>query len=207
MAQAGRNCREASSGGRADVAGANRLRKAARSIGVILAAVISDLIDDLRRERDIDMPTGILNRWRRSHARGVSRPCLLSEREPDVGDLTTAVLGAETDPASADFFLCGGADPIGRLKRELFLKGANYNGFERMYFCLRRDPPLIDQRSRELRTGARRSCHRADEARASLIVAAARRSRMACSASLCSRLPNPRRKPLPRHGGAANDLE
>lgn len=52
------------------------------------------------------------------------RPCVLSETERDVGDLTTAVLGAELDPASADFFLCGGADLVGRLKRELFLKGA-----------------------------------------------------------------------------------
>jgi hypothetical protein len=37
---------------------------------------------------------------------------------------TMTNLAAETDPASADFFLCGGADLIGRLKRELYLKGA-----------------------------------------------------------------------------------
>jgi hypothetical protein len=32
-----------------------------------------------------------------------------------------AVVGAEADPANTDFFLCGGADLIGRLKRELYL--------------------------------------------------------------------------------------
>jgi CDP-4-dehydro-6-deoxyglucose reductase len=52
------------------------------------------------------------------------RPCVLSDTDPNAGDLATAVLGAETDPASAEFFLCGGADLIGRLKRELYLKGA-----------------------------------------------------------------------------------
>jgi CDP-4-dehydro-6-deoxyglucose reductase, E3 len=48
------------------------------------------------------------------------RPCIMSDSD----DLATAVVGAETDPANTDFFLCGGADLIGRLKRELYLKGA-----------------------------------------------------------------------------------
>jgi CDP-4-dehydro-6-deoxyglucose reductase, E3 len=52
------------------------------------------------------------------------RPCVLNDSESGANDLATAVLAAETDPASADFFLCGGADLIGRLKRELYLKGA-----------------------------------------------------------------------------------
>jgi|SRR5579875_1621202 ferredoxin-NADP reductase/ferredoxin len=52
------------------------------------------------------------------------RPCVLSDSEPGAGDLAATVAGAETDPANTDFFLCGDADLVGRLKRELYLKGA-----------------------------------------------------------------------------------
>jgi NAD(P)H-flavin reductase/ferredoxin len=57
------------------------------------------------------------------------RPCVLSasepgNSEPESSDLTTAVIDGETDLANTDFYLCGGASLIDRLKRELFLKGA-----------------------------------------------------------------------------------
>jgi CDP-4-dehydro-6-deoxyglucose reductase len=52
------------------------------------------------------------------------RPCVLNEEHPHATHLAAAVLGAETDPASTDFFLCGDADLVGSLKRDLFLKGA-----------------------------------------------------------------------------------
>ncbi len=52
------------------------------------------------------------------------RPCVLNEPEAGAGDLAAAVTGAGTDYANTDFFLCGDAGLIGRLKRELFLKGA-----------------------------------------------------------------------------------
>jgi CDP-4-dehydro-6-deoxyglucose reductase len=52
------------------------------------------------------------------------RPCVLNDSESGANDLATAVVAAETDPTNTDFFLCGGADLIGRLKRDLYLKGA-----------------------------------------------------------------------------------
>jgi hypothetical protein len=69
-------------------------------------------------------PKSTLSRRRIAGARGSTRelflPTLHSEdSESGANDLATAVLAAETNPASADFFHCGGADLIGRLKREL----------------------------------------------------------------------------------------
>jgi ferredoxin-NADP reductase/ferredoxin len=51
------------------------------------------------------------------------RPCVLSDAASS-GDLASAVLGAHSDLGDTDFFLCGGAELIARLKRELYLKGA-----------------------------------------------------------------------------------
>jgi CDP-4-dehydro-6-deoxyglucose reductase, E3 len=51
-------------------------------------------------------------------------PCVMSETAPYGGDLAATVLATETDPTNTDFFLCGDASLVGRLKRDLFLKGA-----------------------------------------------------------------------------------
>jgi CDP-4-dehydro-6-deoxyglucose reductase len=51
------------------------------------------------------------------------RPCVL-ETDPEAGDLIRTVIASETELANSDFFLCGGADLVARLKRELFLRGA-----------------------------------------------------------------------------------
>lgn len=58
------------------------------------------------------------------HANFSYRPCVLSDFEFGASDLASSVVDAEADPANTDFFLCGGANLVSRLKRDLYLKGA-----------------------------------------------------------------------------------
>lgn len=52
-------------------------------------------------------------------------PCVLDAAAPSGGDLAAAVMERERDLNASAFFLCGGEKLIGRLKRDLYLKGAN----------------------------------------------------------------------------------
>jgi len=53
------------------------------------------------------------------------RPCALDPDAPQGGDVAAQALETETDLAASAFFLCGGENLVSRLKRELFMRGAN----------------------------------------------------------------------------------
>lgn len=52
-------------------------------------------------------------------------PCVLDASALNGGDLAAVVMERERELSGSAFFLCGGERLIGRLKRELFMKGAN----------------------------------------------------------------------------------
>jgi CDP-4-dehydro-6-deoxyglucose reductase len=64
-----------------------------------------------------------LRAFAKRHENFSYKPCVL---DPDLntGDLADVVLASETDLAATDFFLCGGANLVNRLKRQLFIGGA-----------------------------------------------------------------------------------
>lgn len=51
-------------------------------------------------------------------------PCALGAGGPANGDLGAAVLEGEPQPDAPAFYLCGGAELVDRLKRDLYLRGA-----------------------------------------------------------------------------------
>jgi CDP-4-dehydro-6-deoxyglucose reductase len=58
------------------------------------------------------------------HAHFSYIPCVRGDIGPAGGDLEAAVIEGESQPSGSSFFLCGGAELVGRLKRGLYLRGA-----------------------------------------------------------------------------------
>jgi NAD(P)H-flavin reductase len=55
----------------------------------------------------------------------VFRPCAFDPTTPHGGDVAATALEAEQSVSDAAIFLCGGENLVKRLKRELFMRGAN----------------------------------------------------------------------------------
>ena len=51
--------------------------------------------------------------------------CHLDSDNEEARDIASIVLARESDLSDSTFFLCGGAGLVNRLKRDLFMKGAN----------------------------------------------------------------------------------
>ncbi len=59
------------------------------------------------------------------HSKLTYRTCVLDPAAAHGGDVAATVVSSETGLKDSAYFLCGGEKLVGRLKRELFLKGAS----------------------------------------------------------------------------------